>query len=382
MRNGLVKTSLALLLWMCGETGWGQEALPNGTLTPANFTLYTYWLDGLVPSGAGAGLLYNGFKAVKGLDTIVEEDVAAGYQLSDFYRNPNGSPYTGPSENPTTFDQAEFLDDFGIRQGLLWNPQTKQNLLEAFLFYRAHFDHDYPTQGNPDALIFSSSLPDRIEIFSNAVQAGFAFNTVVRSKAHQTRNGVYAEASIEWAPSFFFNTDGDADYYRLNGTFQGFKTIYVAPSARGRNRFGIYLADSLEVDYAGGSSIPFYVFESFGGRNMRSDVDPTIRGFETGLYGADFKVLNNFDVRMTGPTVVVWKPFVPGLYTFLDTEYYDGYFDDPFNTPGGVLASTGFGCYLNFDDLVNGTIYIAFPFEGQRVDGAPVAPGAALSLLF
>ena len=61
-----------------------------------------------------------------------------------------------------------------------------------------------------------------------------------------------------------------------------------------------------------------------------------------GASGAEFKVLNNFDVRLTGPSIIS-NDLVQGLYAFFDAEYYDGFFDDPSNTPGGLLAPPGSG---------------------------------------
>ena len=371
----------ALLVSKGGAAGWSQPITPSGPITAALYNLYAYWLDGVVPSGASVNVLIEGPQIVKGLDTIIEDDIAGGLQLNDFYRNPDRSLYSGPNGTPAVFGQAEFLNDFGIRQGLLWSSESKRNLLEAFLFYRAHFDYDFPAPGNPNPLILDSNFPDKVEILSNALHAGLSYDSLVKDKVHKTRDGIYVEASAEWGPRFLLNSDGQADYYRLNGTVEGFKTLYASPPAGQENRFSIYLADYFSADYAGGSSIPFSVFESFGGRYMRTSVGTTIRGFENGRFGADFKVLNNFDVRLTGPSIIS-NDLVPGLYAFFDAEYYDGFFDDPSNTPGGLLASTGFGAYLNVCDFLSITMYAAFPFEGRRLDGSQMVLGGGLMLLY
>ncbi len=109
--------------------------------------------------------------------------------------------------------------------------------------FGAHFDHDFPAPGNPGALIFHSSSPDKVEIFSNAIHAGLSYNSLVKDKVHRTRDGTYAEASVEWGPRFFLNSDGQADYYRLNGTVESFKTLYASPPVRLENRLSLYPAD-------------------------------------------------------------------------------------------------------------------------------------------
>ena len=67
-------------------------------------------------------VLIEGPQIVKGLDTIIEDDIAGGLQLNDFYRNPDRSLYSGPNGTPAVFGQAEFLNDFGVRRVLRGAP--------------------------------------------------------------------------------------------------------------------------------------------------------------------------------------------------------------------------------------------------------------------
>src|SRR5208282_439597 len=154
-----------LVLALCsGVEALGEDSsAPKGNWTFTNIEPYTYWLDSIVPSGASVDILYNGLRLIPGLDTILETDVGAGWQTNYFYRNPDGSPYTGPGEPPSSFDQAEFLDDIGIRQGLLRDGERKRDLLEVFLFYRLHYDRNFPTVGGEGSLLYASAFPDRQE---------------------------------------------------------------------------------------------------------------------------------------------------------------------------------------------------------------------------
>ena len=65
---------------------------PEGIFTLTNFGVQTYWW-GIVPTGGDFSVLYNGFKIVPGLDTIIEDDLGAGYETDNYYRYPNGSLY-------------------------------------------------------------------------------------------------------------------------------------------------------------------------------------------------------------------------------------------------------------------------------------------------
>ncbi len=374
---------LAAMLSVAGTAG-AQIATPDmeapsGVFTLTNFDLRTYWW-GIVPTGGDFSALYNGFKLVPGLDTIVENDFGAGYETDNYYRNTDGSLYSGPSGNGSavTFDRLEIVDGLGIRQGILWDHERNRNLLEGFLFYRLHYDKNYASTAS---LVSQSSAPDRAQILSSSVLAGVSASTLVKDDLHRTWDGLYGEASVQWGPSFLFNGIGNADFYRLNATFKAFRTLYAAPSTGEWNLFSIYVGDFVSVDYAGGGSIPFYVQESTGGLAPRATTDDWVRGFETGSYGTTFKAVNNFDIRFQGPSMI-WPSTLPGFYVFTDQGYYNGFVGDPTNTPGGFLASTGVGVYGDAFDLANVTAYLAFPLYGHRVDGASFAISFHFSLDF
>jgi hypothetical protein len=347
-----------------------QMAMPTGVLTFTNFNVRAYWW-GIVPSGGDFSTLYNGFKIFPELDTIIENDFGAGYETDNFYRKPGGYLYFGPSGtgSPVPYDRFELLESLGIRQGILWDKSRNRNLLEAFLFYRLHYDWNNQSSGSSPLLFQPSGPPDADQILSNSVIAGFSISTLVKDKVHKTKNGLYGEISAEWGPSLLFNSIGQADFFRLNATFKGFGTLLTSPQRGDFNFFSVYVGDFVSVDYAGGSSIPVYVQESTGGLWPRTTTDDWVRGFETGSYGTTFKAVNNFDIRFLGPAAI-WPSIVPGAYIFTDAGYYNGFYGDPANTAPGVLASVGAGGFLDVFDLTNLTGYLAIPVVGKRIDGA------------
>jgi hypothetical protein len=359
--------TIAAALLIAAVAASAQMEAPKGVLTLTNFDIRAYWW-GIVPTGGDFSALYNGFKIISGLDTIIENDLGAGYETDNYYRNPGGSLYFGPSGDgsPVLFDRLEIVEGLGIRQGILWDQRRQRNLVEGFIFYRLHYDKSYASSSS---LLAMSNVPDRDQILSNSLIAGLSASTLVEDNVHKTWDGLYGEASAQWGPSFFFNSIGNADFFRLNTTLKGFRTLYTSPSAGDRNFFSIYVGDFISVDYAGGSSIPWYVQESTGGLDPRATTDDWVRGFETGSYGTTFKAVNNFDLRFQGPAVI-WPSVVPGLYVFTDAGYYNGFVGDPTNTPGGFLASVGAGGYLDVLDLTNVTGYLAFPLYGHRIDNA------------
>ena len=354
---------------------------PADTWGFANYAIRTYWW-GIVPTGGDFSVLYKGLQVVPGLDTILENDLGAGYEPDNYYRNPDGTLYWGPSGDgsPVIFSRLEILEGLGIRQGIVFDPERHRNLVEGFLFYRLHYDADFPLAGGPQ-LLFQSALPDRNQVLSNSIILGVSASTLVKDDVHETWNGLYGEASFQWGPRFFFNSIGNTDFYRLNAKLKAFRTLYTAETAAGWNLFSLYVGDFLSVDYADGSSVPFWVQQSTGGLSPKTSTDDWVRGFETGSYGTVFKVVNSLDLRAQGPAVL-WPSLVPGAYLFLDAGYYNGFIGDPAHTPGGVLMSTGLGGYLDFFDLANVTAYLAFPLIGSRVDGASIALSFHFNLNF
>ena len=118
-RSGFLGRSAAVLL-AAGATFLGpvqlhaQMAAPSGVWTLTGFDVRTYWW-GIVPTGGDFVALYNGIHLFPGLDTIFENDFGAGYEADNFYRNPDGSPYWGPtgSGSPVLFDRLEVLEGAG-----------------------------------------------------------------------------------------------------------------------------------------------------------------------------------------------------------------------------------------------------------------------------
>jgi hypothetical protein len=367
-----LRITLAAFMAFSSAALHAQMESPSGAWGLANFDLRTYWW-GIVPTGGDFSALYKGLRLVPGLDTILENDLGAGYESDNYYRNADGSLYWGPSGggSPVLFDRLEILEGIGIRQGILFDQGRDRNLLEGFLFYRIHYDRNFPTAGATQ-LIFQSALPDRNQILSNSLIAGLSASTLVKDDVHKTRDGLYGEASIQWGPRFLFNSIGNADFFRLNANLKAFRTLFAAPEKGSSNLFSLYVGDFASVDYVGGASIPFYVQESTGGLSPDATTDDWVRGFETGSYGAVFRIVNKLDIRAQGPAVF-WPSLVPGAYLFADAGYYRGFYGDPANTPGGFLASAGVGGYLDFFDLANVTGYMAFPLVGRRVDRASFA---------
>ena len=208
--------------------------------------LRTYTLLGIVPAPTGVDALLSlgGLRILPGLPTSIDLRFGGGFERNVFFRNVDGTPYSGPymiedldpderevDAELLLFDTAGGMVDFGIDQGLAEGLDT---FLYIRSFYRynlrdedlaaAEIDATPADEVKPDdyqATIFRSNFPDKNEVFSNALFVGFSYDAVRLNNRHKTQNGFYAETSLEWGPgSLHTSLPGRADYFRLNPTFR------------------------------------------------------------------------------------------------------------------------------------------------------------------
>lgn len=338
-----------------------------------------YWF-GFVPTGVDLRLTYLGVPLFTGLDTKLFFQAGGGYEEATVWRNSDGTVYTGPApENrEINFMQPNARFETGIIQGIAWNQELEKNLLEAFLIYRLRYDRNMP---NDFSLIETSIFQDREGIFSNSLFTGLVFNNLEVDKAHKTKNGLYAEASLEWAPPFLFNDIfGYSDYVRLNTSVKTFLKILDLNQYDEKNLLSIYLGNYFSADLILGNVIPLFVSQSFGGTKLRRSLGGSVRGFEKKAWDGNLKLVNNFEIRVNGPALFL-PSLVPGLLVYLDAGYAADYFADASASPS-FLAATGAGVYLNVFDFDYVAVYFQVPLLGQRKDEKPWAIAVELGLHF
>ncbi len=338
-----------------------------------------YWF-GFVPTGLDLRLTYTGAPLFDGVDTKLMFQAGGGYEEATVWRNSDGTVYSGPNENgEINFMQPNGRIEAGIIQGILFNEAIEDNLLEAFLIYRMRYDYNIPGEYS---FVADSVFADAEGIFGNSLFAGVVYNDLRKNKAHRTQEGLYAEASVEWGPSFLANQIfGESDFLRLNFIAKGFVTLLDLKPEQEKNTLSIYLGDFFSVDWITGSSVPMYVSQSFGGTDLRRGLGGSVRGYEKKGWDSLFKVVNNFEVRVNGPALFL-PTIIPGFLAYFDMGYAAGYFGDADAEPA-FLAATGAGVYL----LVLGFDYLACYFEVpvsdvSRKDGESFAIAIELGLHF
>jgi hypothetical protein len=292
------------------------------------------FLYSLIPSGADVSLTYTGMQVSDLGQTKLHIKAGGGYQDSVLLRDPlTGDPTLRKADGGTglSYNTPNFQWELGALQGLARRDDGK-NLVEAFGFYRGRYDI-YPNDN-----VGSAVFADIQGLFGTSFMGGVSYDSRVMSN-HRSKRGVYMEATAEWGPGFLNAT---SDFWRVSGQTRGFLPVFDMPTADG-NLFNVYLAGFAGVDYAAGGSVPIYVNQSFGGRNLRDSLGDCVRGYGWNAYDSSFKSVANAEVRLVGPRVWL-DSIVPYLFGFVDAGYYAGFSGSASQSgASGFLASSGGG---------------------------------------
>jgi hypothetical protein len=333
--------------------------------------------------GLDVGVGYRGLSIVPGYQTTFWAYAGGGYEGEHYYRDANGNllaPGSISSSADPAFNRIEGAWRLGIEQGFAWNPRISANLLEGFLFYRGRYDLNEPAGGALLTQPSLSVLPDRDSSFLNTLQLGLAYDDLRVSK-HRTRDGVSAETTAEWGPSFLFNTiRGDSDFVRFNANFTWFIPLYDAAPDRPLNLFSVYLGDSVSADYAiglNGTRVPLYVRQTFGGREQDIALGAQVRGVDKGAYDTNLKAVNNLEVRVNllalpMPDFASWLvPYVvPGVLVYFDSGLYDQVGEPGIISPAsGFAASTGAGVFVEAPGLGSLLAYVEYRLDSANAAG-------------
>jgi hypothetical protein len=319
--------------------------------------------------GADVGLGWCGLTQDPNLDTVFWLIAGGGYEWPAYFRTPVNELYSGgggfnPSIDPY-YTKVNGRLDLGIAQGILSNERLKSSLLEAFVFYKMRLDYslDDPLKNE---LILASGRVDAAGIFPNSLLFGLSYADLDKTDPHQTRRGLYAEASVEWGPEFLFNTFfGSADFVRLDFSAKGFLPLFNIDPQAELNLLSGYIGAFFAVDWSAGDDIPINIQQTFGGRSPRLGLGYAVRGYENARFDAPLKAVLNLELRLNGPQFTLIDVFTPGLAVFLDAGYYNYlYYQE-----SGFLCSMGAGIFLNFWKLTSFSLYTVLDLTKPRADG-------------
>lgn len=336
------------------------------------------------------------------LDTILWAYLSGTWETNGYFRNPNGTLYSGVGDpnaptDPSTgspvdpssapyYSQWNFRWRFGLEQGLINNPKLPQNLLSAFAFFRGEVNlkqNDpnalqliyYPDNGYPAAGSTAPVHAAAVNNLRNSLLVGTRIDTLTFDKLYKTRAGVRLEASYEWAPPWLLNDRlGSADFSRVNFNAIGYWPVIEYSADGRRNAFSMYVAEYFAADYLYGNVIPFEARASIGGISPIDGLGGAVRGFEAGRFDTNLKLVNNLEARASlGP--VLFPNVVPGFIAFVDTGYFACAYGapSPWST-NGFISSAGAGITLDAFDLTTVCLYTEYLIVGTRVTGSHWLP--------
>ena len=340
--------------------------------------------------GLDVGVGYRGWSLLPGVQTTFWVYGGGGWEGEHYYRTPAGDflpPSSIGSEADAAFNRWEGAWRAGVEQGFLWNPRTSTNLLEAFFFYRGRYDVNQGLSALADAPSLAV-LPDRDSSLLNTLQLGMAYDDLLTG-AHRWRDGTLVETTAEWGPPWLLNTvQGDSNFIRFNGQFTWFLKLYDAEPDRRRNLFSMYLGEFVNADYAiglGGSRVPLYVRQNFGGRTQDTALGAQVRGVDKGAYDANLKAVNNLELRVNLPAIpsediaaivlprdlaTLVPDVIPGLIAYLDAGLYDQVGEPGVASPqSGYVASTGGGAFLEVPGLGALILYVEYRLDAPNAEG-------------
>ena len=318
-------------------------------------------LNGFIPTGIDLSLTYTGIRLSDIGQTKLFLKAGGGYEDTNLLRDPlTGDPSYAIADGGTgsDFNKLNFQWELAFIQGFSQRDDG-ENLLEAFAFYRGRFDSYENDTLSED--VFS----DMRGLFGTSVMGGVSYDTRVLSR-HRSKDGLYAEASAEWGPGFL---NAKTDFWRVSGQLRGFLPVFDIPTDGG-NLFNVYIAGFAGADYAGGTSVPIYVNQSFGGRDLRDSEGNCVRGYGSNAYDSSFKSVANAEVRLVGPAIVI-DSIVPYLYGFLDAGYYAGFADSSnYADATGILASAGGGIAFDIVGIAQLGVNAGFRLLDDALYGA------------
>lgn len=293
--------------------------------------------------------------------------VGGGYNQRMVFQDPSdGTPfYTVSDGRGITYDAAQ--GDLFLR--------FNQGFMNDLLVLRASIETQY--EANLNSFVKNSAtLNSQLNgegVFNNAIYPDlkgdhqFLGTSISLRLTYDdmedtlfTNDGILAYVETKFAP-YFLNQwlDGTANYYSLTANAVFAKTLYNY-STENSDWFSIVLIDRVNVNWTDGS-VPV---------NAQGPVSlgRKVRGYNTYSYGTEFSVVNNFDIRFSGPAIGL-DGLRPRINLFFDMGLGAGNYFNTSKKPDGVnfLCSTGGQITISIFDFIDLGYEVAYIFTGEKL---------------
>ncbi len=340
-------------------------------------------LSGFLPTLTAFGTSYEGFEFIPGNLTQLQVTVGGGYTQRVVFQSPsNGVPLIA---DQGIYDCIQLRWNLKLLQGFGSSWVEGKDLVTVYAGYEGRYEvntdsmvvgkeryRGYADEGTKTRGVTPiKSLDDWFSGFVGASKVGnaiypdladdykaFMTNFYVGAKLNGmddkmvSTDGFLTELKLQFAPSFL---NKKASYYSITFNAVVAKTLYELKSQKSSNNvFSVVIIDRVNVNWTDGSKVPVYA-------QMPVSLGRKVRGFNTNSYNTNFTVVNNLDIRFSGP-----EPFIDGIFprlnAFFDVGYYAG---DYFNTELSaksqaedfglerVLCSVGIQLEISFFDFID-----------------------------
>lgn len=336
-------------------------------------------LWGFLPSYADVGVGYSGISFIDGNKTDFQILLGGGYNQRKLWQDPTTGEWI--HENPLVYDVIDLDWSLRLAQGFFDSPCGDKDLITLTLAYNGQFERavDSIAKGKERlngtrnkvksideffGQYDSSKIKDNIypEINGNRDFLGNQIALYLRFDAMEDtiheNNGFLAKASFLWGPKALNSAlDGYADYYSMSLDCIGAYTLYNYEKS-GKSWFSIVMVDRANISYTGGSAIPAFI-------QGPTSLGRKVRGFNIYTYNTEYSVVNNFDIRLTGPDLGV-KGIAPRVNLFFDMGYGWGNINNSNIEEKQFLSSTGVQGTFTFFDFIDLGYQIAYLISGDN----------------
>ena len=342
---------------------------------------------GFLPTYVSGGMDYTGVSLLEDDTTTLRFRVGAGYIERRFWKVPDGETHDRYNEksgtevkemNPLTYDVISV--DWGLRfvQGFFDSPVGGKDFLNVSVGYEGKFEEarDSMVTGEEKDTFLGSKNVQSLDYFlgpdydgdvypdlrGNHQYLGTNFNLALELDAMSdtiaTNDGYLITLEADWSPyALNSSLSGKADFYQLTANAIGAKTLYQYRTEK-MNWFSLVVIDRLRANWLSGELVPTYV-------QRLGSLGRQVRGYTNYTYGTEFYVVNNLDIRLTGPDMGV-SGLAPRFNFFFDVGYGCGNYFNTDRKGDNLLASTGVQFTVSIFDFIDLGYQVAYLIGDAR----------------
>ena len=350
-------------------------------------------LGGFLPTYTIMGSGYNGVSLIEGNRTELQLLLGLGYSQRKIWQNPvDGSLIT---EDPLIYDLFHANSVVRFSQGFLQSSVPGKDLWTAYAGLEGTFEiyKDSMVVGkdrqNGTTAYTVSSIADWFTSYGvspsdNAYYPDFGANGAAMlgttlfagikldrmDDQMVTQDGFESDFSLRVCPSFLNSfLAGTASFYSLTSNTLVAKTLYSLKDEKDINMFSLVALDRFNINWTDGDAVPLYEQGSVSlGRK--------VRGYTGWTYNTQFTVVNNFDLRISGPEPI-FDGLFPRVNLFFDVGFGAGNYFNTTHFETNFLASTGVQGTVSLFDFIDLGYQVAYLFTnhnymwyGNRVVGS------------